>query len=249
LYDVDYLTSERYGVTEHHVRQIFMGIRGWFDGDESKLFPEEPTERYGKLIAGFGGRAEVAAQSAKALEDEDVRWATELATWLVRSDGTTQDERNLLAKCLRVIAERTPAANIRNWCITRARHLDGSFPMDRFMVHNFNPKFLAESAATGIVHTLRVIMDPDKIEGMNYHMAFTVGDETCGLHIRNCVAVPTDGWGAQSLVTMSRDIFMGVVSGRLPWSEAFAAGDIKVSGDIAAVDQFRMSLENKGFAG
>lgn len=249
LYDVDYLTSERYGVTEHHVRQIFMGIRGWFDGDESKLFPEEPTERYGKLIAGFGGRGEVAAQAEKALVAEDIRWATELATWLVRSDGATQDERNLLAKCLRVIAERTPAANIRNWCITRARHLDGSFPMDRFMVHNFNPKFLAESAVAGIVHTLRVIMDPDKIEGMNHHIAFTVGDETCGLHIRNSVAVPTDGWGAQSLVTMSRDIFMGVVSGRLPWSEAFTAGDIKVSGDIAAVDKFRMSLENKGFAG
>jgi hypothetical protein len=35
----------------------------------------------------------------------------------------------------------------------------------------------------------------------------------------------------------------------LPWSEAFAAGDIKVSGDVTAVDQFRMSLENKGFAG
>lgn len=249
LYDVDYLTSERYGVTEHHVRQIFMGIRGWFDGDESKLFPAEPTERYGKLIAGFGGRAEVAAQCEKALAADDIRWATELGTWLVRSEGATQDERNLLAKCLRVMAERTPAANIRNWCITRARHLDGSFSMDRFMVHNFNPKFLAESAATGIVHTLRVIMDPDKIEGMNHHIAFTVGDETCGLHIRNSVAVPTDGWGAQSLVTMSRDVFMTVVSGRRQWSEAFAAGDIKVSGDIAAVDQFRASLENKGFAG
>lgn len=249
LYDVDYLTSERYGVTEHHVRQIYMGIRGWFDGDESKLFPDEPAERYGKLIAGFGGRAEVAGQCEKAIAADDIRWATELATWLVRSEGATQDERNLLAQCLRVIAQRTPAANIRNWCITRARHLDGSFPMDRFMVHNFNPKFLAESAATGIVHTLRVIMDPDKTEGMNHHIAFTVGDETCGLHIRNSVAVPTDGWGAQSLVTMSRDIFMGVVSGRLPWSEAFAAGDITVSGDIAAVDQFRTSLENKGFAG
>jgi alkyl sulfatase BDS1-like metallo-beta-lactamase superfamily hydrolase len=249
LYDEDYLTSERYGVTEHHVRQIFMGLRGWFDGDESKLFPEEPAERYTKLIVGFGGRAEVATQAEKALAAEDIRWATELATWLVRSEGATDDEKKLLAKCLRVIAERTPAANIRNWCITRARHLDGSFPMDRFTVHNFNPKFLAESAASGIVHTLRVIMDSDKIEGMNHHIAFTVGVETCGLHIRNSVAVPTDGWGAQSLVTMSRDIFMGVVSGRLPWSEAFAAGDIKVSGDITAVDQFRMSLENKGFAG
>jgi alkyl sulfatase BDS1-like metallo-beta-lactamase superfamily hydrolase len=249
MYDVDYLTSERYGVAEHHVRQIYTGLRGWFDGDESKLFPVEPAARYGRLIAGFGGRAEVASQAAKALSDDDIRWATELATWLVRSEGATQDERNLLAQCLRVIAERTPAANIRNWCITHARHLDGSFPMDRYMVHNFNPKFLAESAATGIVHSLRVIIDPDKIEGMNHHIAFTVGDETCGLHVRNCIAVPTNGWGAQSLITMSRDIFMGVVSGRLPWSEAFAAGDITVSGDIAAVDQFRTSLENKGFAG
>jgi alkyl sulfatase BDS1-like metallo-beta-lactamase superfamily hydrolase len=249
LYDVDYLTSERYGVAEHHLRQIYAGLRGWFDGDESKLFPVEPAERYAKLIAGFGGRAEVASQVAKALSADDIRWATELATWLVRSEGATQDERNLLAQCLRLIAERTPAANIRNWCITHARHLDGSFPLDRYMVHNFNPKFLAESAAMGIVHTLRVILDSDKIEGMNHHIAFTVGDETCGLHIRNCVAVPTDGWGAQSLVTMSRDIFMGVVSGRLPWSEAFAAGDIRVSGDNVAVDQFRMSLENKGFAG
>jgi len=249
LYDEDYLTSERYGVTEHHVRQIFMGLRGWFDGDESKLFPAEPAERYTKLIAGFGGRAEVASQAEKALAAEDIRWATELATWLVRSEGATDDEKKLLAKCLRVIAERTPAANIRNWCITRARHLDGSFPMDRFMVHNFNPKFLAESAATGIVHTLRVLVDPDMIDGMNHHIAFTVGDETCGLHVRNAVAVPTDGWGAQSLVTMPRDTFMGVVSGRRLWSEGVAAGEIKVSGDATAVDQFRLSLDNKGFAG
>ena len=99
------------------------------------------------------------------------------------------------------------------------------------------------------MHTLRVIVDPDKIEGMNHHIAFTVGDETCGLHIRNCVAVPTDGWGAQSLVTMARDTFMGVVSGRRLWSEALTAGDITVSGDAIAVNQFRGSLDNKGFAG
>ena len=249
LYDVDYLTSERYGVTEHHVRQIYMGIRGWFDGDESKLFPLEPAERFAKLIAGFGGRAEVAAQSAAALAADDIRWATELATWLVRSEGATADERALLASCLRVIAERTPAANIRNWCITRARHLDGSFPMDRFMVHNFNPKFLAESSAVGIVHTLRVLVDPEKIEGIDHHIAFAIGDEESGLHIRNCVAVPTNGWGAQTLVRMPRDVFMGVVSGRRLWSEAVTAGDIKVSGDVDVVNQFRASLDNKGFAG
>ena len=190
----------------------------------------------------------MASQCENALAAQDVRWATELATWLVRSEGATEDDKKLLAKCLRVIAERTPAANIRNWCITRARHLDGSFPMDRFMVHNFNPKFLAESAAAGIVHTLRVLVDPDAIEGMNHHIAFTVGEETCGLHVRNAVAVPTDGLGASSVVTMSRETFMGIVSGRRTWSEAINSDEITVSGDSAAVDQFRKSLDNKGLA-
>ena len=247
LYDEDYLTSERYGVTEHHVRQIFMGLRGWFDGNEEKLFPLEPTERYGKLIEGFGGRDEVATQCARALASDDVRWATELGTWLVRSEGATQDNRNLLASCLRVIAERTPAANIRNWCITRARHLDGSFPMDRFMVHGFNPKFLGEASAVGLVHTLRVIVDPAKIEGINHHVAFTIGDETCGLHVRNSVAVPTDGWGATSVVTMSRTTFMGILSGKSSWSGYVGDGSIKISGDAETIDRIRLALDSKGF--
>ena len=249
LYDVDYLTSERYGVTEHHFRQIFMGLRGWFDGNEEKLFPEVPESRYEKLIAGFGGRETVRAHVADALAANDVRWATEMATWLARSVDAPAEDRALLASCLRVIAERTPAANIRNWAITRARHLDGSFPMDRFMQHGFNPKFLGEASAVGLIHTLRVLVDPDAIDGVNHHVAFVVGDETAGLHVRNSVAVPTDGWGAQSMVKMSRATLLGLLSGRALWSEELATGAIAVSGDNDTVDRIRRSFENKGFAG
>lgn len=182
------------------------------------------------------------------MKNDEVRWATELGTWLVRSEGATQDDRNLLASCLRVIAERTPAANIRNWCITRARHLDGSFSMDRFMQHSFNTRFLGDASAVGLVHTLRVLVDPEKIDGINHHVAFTIGDETCGLHVRNCVAVPTDGWGATSVVTMSRASFMGLLSGKASWSGFVADGSIKVSGDVATVDRIRLALDGKGFA-
>ncbi|MFN5840311.1 MAG: alkyl sulfatase dimerization domain-containing protein [Acidimicrobiaceae bacterium] len=248
-YDVDYLTSERYGVTEHHLRQIFMCLRGWFDGNEEKLFPEVPESRYEKLIAGFGGRETVRAHVSDALATNDVRWATEMATWLARSVDAPAEDRALLASCLRVIAERTPAANIRNWAITRARHLDGSFPMDRFMQHGFNPKFLGEASAVGLIHTLRVLVDPDAIDGVNHHVAFVVGDETAGLHVRNSVAVPTDGWGAQSMVKMSRATLLGLLSGRALWSEELASGAIAVSGDNDTVDCIRRSFENKGFAG
>lgn len=249
LYDVDYLTSERYGVTEHHLRQIFMGLRGWFDGNEEKLFPEVPEQRYEKLIAGFGGREVVRQQVADALSSNDIRWATEMATWLARSVGAPAEDRARLASCLRVIAERTPAANIRNWAITRARHLDGSFPMDRFMQHGFNPKFLGEASAVGLIHTLRVVLDPTAVDGVNHHVAFVVEDETAGLHVRNGVAVPTDGWGAQSMVKMSRATLLGLLSGRALWSEEAANGNVTVSGDVDTVNRIRSAFENKGFVG
>ena len=248
LYDEDYLTSERYGVVEHHLRQIYIGLRGWFDGDESKLFPLEPLERHSKLIDGFGGRAEVARQSQDALAKNDIRWATELATWLVRSEGATTSDKELLAACLRVIAQRTPAANIRNWAITRARHLDGSSSMEHFNNHNFWSNTLETTSSTDLIHTLRVLLEPSKAEGINHHVAFHVGAEICGLHVRNCVAVPTDGSGAQSVVTMSQKTLHAVMGRGGSWSSLAADGSIALSGDAVMIDRIRLAIDNAGFA-
>ena len=151
-----------------------------------------------KLIAGFGGRAAVTAQVEAALEENDPRWATELATWLVRSPEVTQTDRDLLARCLRTIGERTSSANIRNWCITRARHLDGSTDIGRLFGHRFTPYTLNGVASSLLIQTLRVLLDPLLAEGIDMHVGFVIDDEQMGLHVRNCVAVPTDGAGADA---------------------------------------------------
>lgn len=244
LYDQDYLTSERYGVTEHHVRQICAGLRGWFDGDESKLFPLEPVERYGRLVEGFGGRAETARRAAEALDADDIRWGVELATWLVRSEGATQADRDLLARGLRLVAERTPAANIRNWAITRARHLDRQTPMDRFMTHTFGSKGIAHAASTDLVHTLRVLLDPARAEGVHAHASFVVDGEAAGLEVRNCVAVPTDGTGASGTASMTRATLVALLGNKVAWPDA----DIDVSGDASVVDAVRGCIEHASWS-
>jgi alkyl sulfatase BDS1-like metallo-beta-lactamase superfamily hydrolase len=240
LYAQDHLTSERYGVSEHHVRQIYTGLRGWFDGEESKVFPLEPGERFDRLILGFGGREEVARQASAALDGDDIRWGVELATWLVRSAGATQQDRDLLARGLRLVAERTPAANIRNWAITRARHLDGQTPMDRFMTHTFGAKSIAHAASRDLVHTLRVLLDPVRAEGVNAHLRITVDGDSAGLLVRNCVAVPTDGRAATAEASMTRATFVSVLSGRTAWSDAA----IDVTGDTSVVDAVRRCLDH-----
>ena len=245
LYDQDHRTSERYGVGEHHVRQIYSGLRGWFDGEESKLFPLQPHERFEKLIAGFGGRGEVAKQASAAFDADDVRWGMELATWLARSTEATTADKELLARGLRLIAERTPAANIRNWAITRARHLDGQTPMDRFMKHSFGARAIAHVPSTDLIHTLRVLLDPAHAEGLRAHVRFVVDGESAGLLLRNCVAVPTDGKDASVEVAMTRTTLAAILSNKQLWS----AADITITGDSAVVDTFRNCFDHVGLQG
>ena len=244
LYDSDYLTSERYGVAEHHVRQIYAGLRGWFDGDESHLFPLETAHRNARLIEGFGGRHEVARQASVAFDTNDVRWGLELATWLVRSESVTQEDRDLLARGLRIVAERTPAANIRSWTLTRARHLDRSGPMDRFYGHPFGSKANAHTASGDIIHTLRVLIDPARAAGVDAHLCFEVDGEVAGLHVRNCVAVPTDGRGAAATVVLSRTVLLAILSGKVSWPEA----SVVITGDASVAATVRSCFDHESLS-
>jgi alkyl sulfatase BDS1-like metallo-beta-lactamase superfamily hydrolase len=187
----------------------------------------------------------VARQASEAFDADDVRWGVELATWLARSREATATDKELLARGLRLIAERTPAANIRNWAITRARHLDGQTPMDRFMRHTFGARTIAHVGSSDLIHTLRVLLDPVTAEGVRAHVRFVVDGEVAGLQIRNCVAVPTDGAGASVEVAMTRATLVGILSTKHAWSTA----DIDVDGDSSMVDVFRKCFDHTGMQG
>ncbi len=247
LYDQDYLTAERYGVAEHHIRQIHNGLRGWFDGEESHLFPLEPAERYLRLIEGFGGREKVRQQVTTALAAEDIRWAIELATWLARSPEADSIDRNLLARGLRVLAERTPAANIRSWALTRARMLDGTTDMRRYYQHRLSPRAIGDTPSADLIGNLRVLVDPLLIEGIDHHVAFHVDDGECGLHIRNSVAVPTEGQGATSRLHLSRETLIRLVSSKIRWTDAVSDGRLQIDGDLSLVDRIRNAFEIEGW--
>lgn len=233
LYDDDYLTSERYGVAEHHVRQIHNGLRGWFDGDPAKLFPLPPVERAERLIAGFGGRVALAAQVDTALATNDLRWAAELATWLVTADGD-QADCDRLAAVLRAIGQRSPAANIRNWCITRARDLEGATPLDRHRLHRFRRADVQANPLPSL-STLRVMLDPDRAAGVDVHLRLIVaGHGVAGLHVRHGVAVPSTGEGATLELSVDAGDWAALLTGGATAARLVESGTGRVAGGTAA---------------
>jgi alkyl sulfatase BDS1-like metallo-beta-lactamase superfamily hydrolase len=235
-YDDDYLTSEYYGVAEHHVRQIRSGLFGFFDGEESNLFPLPTTDRADRLIAGFGGVEIVRNTVTTALREDDVRWALECGSWLIHHSGSTDDDKRLYASVLRAVAQRTPSANIRNWCLARARHLDGTLDLSRFSTHRLAKRQILSSPAETTIRLMRVLLVPERAQNLDTLIRWQFQDgQTASLHIRNAVAVPVNNTTSNNIVKCSLETWANVVSGSLALSASISQGDLAIEGDSQSV--------------
>lgn len=236
-----YTTQQLYGVVEHHVRQIYSGLFGWFDEDEANLFPVPGPERLQKLIAGFGGVNAVRQAVDQALVEEDYRWAIELASWLVRcelnedgrADAGEAEDRLRLATALRGAAYNTTSANVRNWCVTRALELDGSSNLQRFRTHRFQKRELARRPATESLGLLRVLLVPERAgeRHQTLTLSFTDGG-AAALTIRHGVAVPAVGEALPETAltaSISSSNWFEIMGGKLALSEAMAEGVLETS--------------------
>ena len=223
-----YTTQQLYGVVEHHVRQIYTGLFGWFDEDEANLFPIPSPERTQRLIAGFGGKEKVRTIIDEALQKDDYRWAVELSSWLVRSELNDQgiadagelEDRKRLSVALRGIAYSTSAANIRNWCITRALELDQSLNLSRFRSHRFNKRELERRKGSNSLNLLRVLLIPERASeiDMNIKISFDDG-ETVTYSIRNSIALVSKAKDSDLSISLSKDSWFDVLCGKKTLSE------------------------------
>ena len=118
--------------------------------------------------------------------------------------------------------------------------------MDRYYQHRFSARSVRGHDNATIIATLRVTLEPSLVEGVDHHLAFVVDGDRCGLHVRNGVAVPTDGADAHTVAQLSRDTLIAVLSGRVSWSEASRNGEITVTGDSNTLDLVRRAFDVDG---
>jgi alkyl sulfatase BDS1-like metallo-beta-lactamase superfamily hydrolase len=209
------------------------------------------------LIAGFGGPEAVRTQALGALADDDLRWALELATWLVRSascdpsgTGAQPEDRELLASVLRTIGQRTTSANIRNWCLTRARELEGVSDLARFRRPRFSIGEIMAGRPETYVHVLRVMLVPELCDGVDVEIGWQFTDgATAGLHVRNFVAAPTDGTAAAHRLELDRSTWASILAGRTSLDEAIGSELVNVHGDVDVVRSTLACFEHPSLGG
>ncbi len=245
-----YYTTEFYGMVPHHVRQIHGGVRGWFDGDAVNLFPLPPADEARRIIAGLGGRENVLGQARAALADDEVSWAAQLATYLLRVDPDDGDARTVKAGALRLIAQTVTAANVRSWCLTQARELEGELSLDRFRVHHTSARRVLEAAPEVYVHALRVQLAPERADveiGVQWH--FVDADTRASLRLRHGVAVP-GSIDDHADVTLALDLatWAAIYAGDTTASEAETDGRLTIDGDRAALGRFFAAFDQPHLA-
>ena len=94
---------------------------------------------------------------------------------------------------------------------------------------------------------LRVLIDPDQLDGIDFHLIFELDDERTGLHFRNHVACSTDGRGGDAVLSGSRTTWDQILTGSANLQSAISSGDMVLEGDLIAATSALQSIDHPGF--
>ncbi len=197
---------EAYGQVESHVRQVYNGTVGWFDGDVYDINPLSLREEATRTVKMMGGRKAVrnaAAQAAKKGGLEDWRWSLKLTSLLLRLDPGDTEAHRIRAAAARALGQRTTSANARGFYITEALQLEGKLKVEgqpmtldaiRMFVGTPSAEQLTAASVDENLQFIRYLVDAHKAEGKR--LVFTIaaeGDRQIKrVELRNSVLVISD---------------------------------------------------------
>jgi alkyl sulfatase BDS1-like metallo-beta-lactamase superfamily hydrolase len=178
---------EGYGQVESHVRQVYNGTIGWFDGNVYGINPLSVREEAERTVQAMGGRAAVQAMATQAAADGGLanwRWALKLTSLLLEIDPADATARQARATAARALGQRTDSANARGFYITEALQLE-----DKLLVQGQPQtldgirKFLSTPRADRLaavsvgqnLQFLRFLVDPRRAE--RQRLVFTLAGE------------------------------------------------------------------------
>jgi alkyl sulfatase BDS1-like metallo-beta-lactamase superfamily hydrolase len=230
-----WLTKNRNQVSSH-VKQIYYGNLGWYEGDPAFLTPVTLKERSQKIVEGFGGIDKTISAIREAIDNGEYKWAAELSTYAIHSEPDNQEAKLLKAHALRVLGQRSDSMDIRHWSLTEARVLEGKITIVPGAFTQTSPEQMAELPIEKLIGFLPTKLDPQKAAGVNTVLGITYSDirKDFTLHVRNSILAVTDGApeSPDMTLTLDSDTHKLIVGGHLNILDAIQSGHVELDGDV-----------------
>ena len=234
--------SEARGQIPWHVKQIYYGNLGWFQGDPTFLLPISTEQRAEKFVDGLGGVDETIEQVRDAIDNDEYGWAAELATYVIMTDPDNDEAKLLKAHSLRVIGQQMLSADARHWALTSALELEGKITIDPNAFSQTSPEQLAELPIEKILKTLSVKIDPEKTKDDQFviNVKYIDTDQEFTLHFRNGILAVSSGLSIieDAEIILDTPTHKLLIGGHLNLMDAIRSGQIKYFGDLGDLEMW-----------
>jgi len=250
--------SQARGQIPWHVKQIYYGNLGWYQGDPAFLLPISMNERSHKIVDGFGGFDATIVEIRKAIDNGEYNWAAELTTYLLNVDPENVEAKLLKAHSLRVIGQRMLSADARHWALTSALELEGKITIDPSAFSQTSPEQLAELPIKKLLKSLSTKLNQELVQNLYgaLNIIYTDTGEKYSLIFRNNILVVTedlfvDPWNTISLDT---DTHKKILTKQLSIIDALDFGLIDFDGDHEDLEWYsnvfdKLVISTEGISG
>ncbi|MEM9837893.1 MAG: alkyl sulfatase dimerization domain-containing protein, partial [Pseudomonadota bacterium] len=228
-----------YGSTKHNAKAVYQFYFGWWGGVPAEFDPHPPEARAKRLVAAIGGAERTQEVGEQAFGDGDYRWAAEVFTNLVFSGSGDAKAEQWLAATYEQLGFQAESGAVRNYFLSAARELRSGIR---------TPTNLGEAAASflpnvpteALFNALSVRYDPSTHDREPFELEFRFPDtdEVISVAVGRDIAYPRLGKRADepaATVTITRDLFNGLLVGQHNALGLLVTGKLKIDGDRGAV--------------
>lgn len=241
-----WLTQAR-GQIPWHVKQIYYGNLGWYQGDPAFLLPISDEERAHKFVNGLGGVEQAIQQIRQVIDDGEYNWAAELATYVITADPDNDEAKLLKAHALRVIGQQMLSADARHWALTSALELEGKIIIDPNAFTQTSPEQLAELPVEKLLKSLPTKINPEKLGNVDTKLGIYYSDlkEGYTFHFRNGILAVLDGFdpSVSHSLTLDSETHKMIIGGQLSLVDGIESGAIEIDGRTLEIEKMLEYLE------
>jgi len=234
-----------YGHIRHNVKAIYQKYLGWYDANPVNLDPLPPVESGKKYVEYMGGSGASLSRARKDFGKGEFRFVAQALSHLVFAEPDNQAARSMLADTFEQLGYAAESSTWRNAYLFGAQELRQGMP--KTPPRASMPRETLAALRTGqLWDVLGIRLNGPKAEGKHIvlNWSFTDTGETFVLNLENSALTYTEDVkvaNADASFTLARSTLDEVIAKVTSFSEAIAAGKVKVSGNATQLTEL-MSL-------
>jgi alkyl sulfatase BDS1-like metallo-beta-lactamase superfamily hydrolase len=240
-----------YGSVSHDVKATYVLYLGWYIGNPATLHALPPVEASKRYVEMMGGTDALLKKAKKYYDKGEYRWVAEVVNHAVFADPGNQAAKNLQADALEQMGYQAESGPWRNFYLTGAQELRKG--VEKLPAANTaSPDTVRAMSLDLFFDFLAMRLNGPKAAGKRIALNFDFTDvkEKYVLEMVNGVLNHTPGRQAEkadATMTLTRETLNQIVLREKKLADAIKAGDVKVAGSEAKLDEMLAYLDSFEF--